>query len=336
MRRKQLPVGRDAVHRLLQLFECAHFDLAHAFAADVVDLAQFLERLGVFRQAAFGEDVALTLVEAVHRLHQHFVADELLLGFCNDLVLQRVFILQDVHPLAFAFLAQGNVQGSIAAHHHPAVHVDHFGFRHAKLGGDLRHVVGMQIGVLVSIEVLLHPAEVEEQLLLGSGGAHLHEAPAAQDEFLDRGLDPPHRVSREAEAPVGFELLDALHQADVAFGNKFRNGQAIAAIAHRDLRDEAQVARHQLRCGFGVLVFLITLGEHVFLLGRKDRELLDLCEIAVEALLSAKSRHRRQVALLVAHFVSPSFLRRPTVWDPTRRPNSPPPVLTTTISRKLR
>jgi hypothetical protein len=45
--REQPAVTGDAHHRLLQLVEGADLDLADAFAADAVDLAQLLERLGI-------------------------------------------------------------------------------------------------------------------------------------------------------------------------------------------------------------------------------------------------------------------------------------------------
>src|SRR4028118_684255 len=48
----------------------------------------------------------------------------------------------------------------------------------------------------------LRLAQVEEQLLLVRGGAHLHERPRAQDVFLDRRLDLPHRVGGKPEALV--------------------------------------------------------------------------------------------------------------------------------------
>ena len=56
-----MPLAGDALHRLLQLLERAHLDLAHAFAADVVDLAQLLQRLGLVDQAPVGQDMTLTL-----------------------------------------------------------------------------------------------------------------------------------------------------------------------------------------------------------------------------------------------------------------------------------
>jgi hypothetical protein len=78
-----------------------------------------------------------------------------------------------------------------------------------------------------------------EQLLLVRGGAHLHEGPGAQDVFLNRRLDPPHGICGEAEALVGLEAFDGLHQTDIAFRHHLADRQAIAAIAHGDLGDQA-------------------------------------------------------------------------------------------------
>src|SRR3546814_18558024 len=50
-------------HRLLKFLEGADLDLADAFAADVIDLAQILERLGVVGQAAFGQHLAPATVQ---------------------------------------------------------------------------------------------------------------------------------------------------------------------------------------------------------------------------------------------------------------------------------
>ena len=37
---------------------------------------------------------------------------------------------------------------------------------------------GLQVAFLERVDLVLHPAKVEEQLLLRRGGAHLHKAPA--------------------------------------------------------------------------------------------------------------------------------------------------------------
>src|SRR3546814_1312236 len=119
--------------------------------------------------------------------------------------------------------------------------------RYAVISSDFLDVFGTQSAILERFEIVLHPAQVEEQLLLRGRGAHFYKAPAPQDEFLNRGTNPPHCVSREAEAAIGLELLHTLHQADIAFGDQFADRQAVTAIAHGDLGHETQVRRNELR-----------------------------------------------------------------------------------------
>src|SRR3546814_9958942 len=63
----QAALAGELEHCLLQLFKGAHLDLADALAADLIDLAQILERLGIVGQAAFGQDVTLALVQRFER-----------------------------------------------------------------------------------------------------------------------------------------------------------------------------------------------------------------------------------------------------------------------------
>lgn len=63
-----------------------------------------------------------------------------------------------------------------------------------------------------------------------------------------------HGVGREPKAAIGFELLDSLHQADIAFRDDFTDWQAVAAIAHRDLGDEAKMARYELVRGLTIIM----------------------------------------------------------------------------------
>ena len=124
-------------------------------------------------------------------------------------------------------------------------------------------LVGPQIALVERGDPALRLAQVEEQLLLVRGGAHLHERPGAQDVFLNCRLDPPHRIGGQAEALLGLEALDGLHQADIAFGDHFRDRQAIAAIAHRDLGDETQMRRNEFVGGLTIAMLSPALGEHV-------------------------------------------------------------------------
>src|SRR3546814_17967014 len=137
--------------------------------------------------------------------------------------------------------------------------------RYAVISSDFLDVFGTQSAILERFEIVLHPAQVEEQLLLRGRGAHFYKAPAPQDEFLNRGTNPPHCVSRVAEAAIGLELLHTLHQADIAFGAQFAARQAVTAIAHGYLGHETPVRRNELRGSFRVFMLVIKLCEHLIL-----------------------------------------------------------------------
>ncbi|MNJ49526.1 hypothetical protein D3C77_447630 [compost metagenome] len=148
----------------------------------------------------------------------------------------------------------------------------------------------MQVAFLEGRDLALGLAQVEEQLLLRRRSAHLHQGPGAQDVFLNGRADPPHGIGRQAEALVGIEFLDGLHQADVALGDHFADRQAVAAIAHGDLGHEAQVGGHETVGGLGVLVLAPALGEHeLFVLG-EHRKFADFREITGQSLFR---RHHR-------------------------------------------
>ena len=173
------------------------------------------------------------------RVAERLVAVLRLLGFGEPALLADAVVDQPIQPFAgIAVLADRRVERGIAAE--PAVHVDHVLLGDAEALGDQLDLIGPHIAFLERGNPALGLAQIEEQLLLVGGGAHLHQRPRAQDVFLDRGLDPPHRVGREPEALVGLEALDRLHQADIAFGDHFGDRQAVAAIAHGDLGDEPQ------------------------------------------------------------------------------------------------
>jgi hypothetical protein len=118
---------------------------------------------------------------------------------------------------------------------------------------------------------------VERQLhllgdLLGRGLAAelLHEVAAGADELVDRldhvhrdadgarlvgdragdGLaDPPRGVGRELVAALVLELVDGLHEADVALLDQVEELQAAVRVLLGDRHDEAQVGLDQLALG---------------------------------------------------------------------------------------
>ena len=177
---------------------------------------------------------------------------------------------------------------------------------------DLDLVVA-QIALVERRDPALGLAQIEEQLLLARGGAHLHQRPRAQDVFLDRGADPPHGVGGELEALVGLEPLHRLHEADVAFGDHFADRQAIAAIAHGDLGDETQMRGHELVRGLAVVMLAPALGEHVFLLRLQHREPLDFLQVAGKARFARDDGKRRSHVVLQ---LEPGLGRRPSALWP--------------------
>ncbi len=163
-----------------------------------------------------------------------------------------------------------------------AVHLHHVAFGHCELGRDLLDVFRGEIAFLDRLQLTLELAQVEEQLLLCRGGSHLHQRPRMQDVFLDCRPDPPHSISGKAEAAIGLEAFHRLHQADIAFRDQFREGKAVAAIPHRDLGNETQMAGHQPMGCIDVIMLAPALGEHVLLVGIQHREAANLLEITAE------------------------------------------------------
>src|SRR3546814_13076619 len=84
-------------------------------------------------------------------------------------VLQPAFVAEQVLPLAVAILAHRDVERRVAAHRHAAVHARDLFLGDAEVGRDLGEMFGRQVAVLERFEIVLHPAKVEEQLLLRRG-----------------------------------------------------------------------------------------------------------------------------------------------------------------------
>src|SRR3546814_1495619 len=81
-------------------------------------------------------------------------------------------------PLPLAILPHRDVERSVATHRHAAIHADDIMLRYAEISSDFLDVFGTQIAILERFEIVLHPAQVEEQLLLRGRGAHFYKSPA--------------------------------------------------------------------------------------------------------------------------------------------------------------
>ena len=86
------------------------------------------------------------------------------------------FVDEPILPFAgIAIIADGSVEGDVAAE--TAVHVDHVLLGHAKPLGDELDLVRAQVALVEHSNLALGLAQVEEELLLIGGGAHLHQRP---------------------------------------------------------------------------------------------------------------------------------------------------------------
>ena len=132
-------------------------------------------------------------------------------------------------------------------------------------------------------QILLEPAQVEEQLALRLGGGDLHQPPVAQHVLVDLGADPVHGERHQAHADVRVEALHGLHQADVAFLNQVADRQAVAAVAAGDVHDEAQVRQHQLTGGIEVAVVLQAARQRELLFARQHGNARHAFDVGIEA-----------------------------------------------------
>jgi hypothetical protein len=228
--------------------------------------------------------VALAVGELLQGCSQHALALAQFLALAQPGFLVGRIVDQPVLPLHVALGLHRGVERGIGCGE-AAVHVHHVFLRYAEAGGDLGHLLRAEVALLDGLHLALQLAQIEEQLLLRRRGAHLHERPAVQDVFLDRGADPPHGIGGQAEAAVRVEALHRLHHADIAFGDQLPDRQAVAAIAHGDLGDEAEMAGDEPVGGFRVTMLPPALGQHEFFLGLQQGKLPDVRQVTAEIAL---------------------------------------------------
>src|SRR5499427_7333080 len=292
-RRRSFHHGDAVPHRPLHLLEGTHAYLAHALARDAELVGKLAERDRFFGEPTRLEDASLPVVERGERRGERLAAvlELLARGECRLLV--GMLVDQPVLPFAgITVLADRGVERGVAAAE-PAVHVDHIRLGDAELPGDDLHLVRSHVALVEHSNLVLGLAQVEEQLLLVHGGAHLHQRPRAQDVFLDRRLDPPCGIGGEPEALVRLEAFDRLHQADIALRDHFGDRQAIAAMAPGDPGNEAQMTVDELVRRLVVAVLTPALGEHVLFVRFQHREPPDFLKIICEARFGRKDRQGR-------------------------------------------
>src|SRR5262249_35441947 len=98
--------------------------------------------------------------------------------------------------------------------------------------------------------------------------------------------DPPHRVSREPEPSVGFELVCCLHQPDISLCNQVGEGQPIARETSSDLDHEPQVAAQKIAQRRGIAVAPPSPSQLLLALRGEYREAFRFAEQLIEGITS--------------------------------------------------
>src|SRR5258708_15219061 len=119
------------------------------------------------------------------------------------------------------------------------------------------HPLGDLFGGRLASELLHERARRANQLVdrLGHVDRDADRARLVRNRAGDRLADPPRRVRRELVAAAILELVDRLHQADVAFLNEVEELQAPVRVLLRDRHDEAQVRFDELLLRLLGLIF---------------------------------------------------------------------------------
>src|SRR5262245_56650338 len=219
--------------RMTQLAKSLGLDLTDTFARDLEVLTDLFERVvGLLADAeAHAEDLLLTrrqrgehaarLLREVHgddrlrRRHRGLVLDEVAemrILFLADRILERDRLLRDLEDLAHLVERQLHLLRDL--------------FR-SRLATELLHEITRRADQLVDRLDHVH-RDADRARLVG-------------DRTGDRLADPPRRVRRELVATAPLELVDGLHQTDVAFLDQIQELQAAVRVLLGDGDDETKV-----------------------------------------------------------------------------------------------
>ena len=118
----------------------------------------------------------------------------------------------------------------------------------------------------------------------------------------DRLTNPPGRVGREFVALVVVELVDRLHQTEVALLDKIEEEHTLADIALGYRHDETEVGFHELLFRFLIAVCHL-LGEHLLLVVVEQRHLADFLEVHTHRVVYSETLLNQHFLHILCRFV---------------------------------
>ena len=213
---------------LLQAPQRFDFDLAHALTGEpdlVADLLQ-RERFLALEAVAQADDAGIALVDLLEKLqHQPklLASSDRLFGLGLAMVGEELVQLD-----AFASIARRRLVGRVVSAHGAAHHIE-------LANGNLQ-VAGELFQSCRSTELFLKPARRilptrDEFDHVRRDVDRLHRI---DQRALDRLLNPPRRVGREASTLRRIETLDRADKPDVAFLDQIRQRKAAVDIVFCD------------------------------------------------------------------------------------------------------
>src|SRR6516162_411039 len=215
----------------------------------------------------------------------------------------RVLVLDEIAEVGILLVADRSFQRQRLFHY--LEHLAHLLERHAELLGKL---LGRGLAADLVEQFPRRADDLVDHL------DHVHgDADGARlvgDRAADRLPDPPGGIGRELVAAAILELVDRLHQANIAFLDQVEELQAAVGIFLGDGDDEAQVRLHHLLLGLARLALALLHHLH------------DLAELAdLEPGLAGE--HLDLVAVLLDLLLVPSDEALPALGGELRHPVEP-------------
>src|SRR5215471_8507855 len=147
----------------------------------------------------------------------------------------------------------------------------------ADLGDRHVHALGDLLRIRLAAELLHERARRARQLVdrFDHVDGDADRPGLVRDRARDRLADPPRRIGRELVAAAVLELLDRLHETDVALLDEVEKLEPAVRVLLGDRDDEAQVRDDQLVLGLvGLLLALADHAERLLDVLVRDAELL--------------------------------------------------------------
>src|SRR5712692_2055158 len=244
---------RPGPPRMLELTQCLGLDLADALARQRELLADLLQRVVLVHAdaEAHADYTLLARRERGERARRGLAQVRLDGGVDRQ---DRVLVLDEIAEVGILLVADR-------------------GFERERLLRDLEdlaHLFERHAELLGKFLRRRFAADLAEHLPAGAhdlvdGVDHVHgDADGARligERAADRLPDPPGGVGRKLVAAPILELVDRLHQADVAFLDQVEKLQAAVGVFLGDRDEEAQVRLHHLLLGLARLA--LTLLHHL-------------------------------------------------------------------------